>query len=66
MKPFVIGDSQTVLGFRLAGVEGRVATEREDVLAALGAGGGLPVEKNNLERGCAFGRGAQRFGFHQH
>lgn len=35
MKPFVIGDSQTVLGFRLAGVEGCVATEREDVLAAL-------------------------------
>jgi V/A-type H+-transporting ATPase subunit F len=36
MKFFVIGDSQTVLGFRLIGVEGKVAEEREEALEALG------------------------------
>ena len=35
MIPFVIGDSQTVAGFRLVGVGGRVATGRDDALAAL-------------------------------
>jgi len=35
MKFFVIGDRETVLGFRLVGVEGRIATEREEALAAL-------------------------------
>jgi len=36
MKFFVIGDRDTVTGFRLAGVDGRVATERNDALSALG------------------------------
>ncbi|HOF38647.1 MAG TPA: V-type ATP synthase subunit F [Candidatus Hydrogenedentes bacterium] len=35
MIPFVIGDDQTVLGFRLVGVEGRVASGRDQMLAAL-------------------------------
>ena len=35
MKFYVIGDRQTVLGFRLVGVEGTVATEREAALEAL-------------------------------
>ena len=35
MKFHVIGDRQTVLGFRLVGVEGTVATEREEALTAL-------------------------------
>ena len=35
MKFFVIGDQETVLGLRLVGVEGAVATEREDALVAL-------------------------------
>jgi V/A-type H+-transporting ATPase subunit F len=35
MKFFVIGDRQTVLGFRLVGIEGRQAEEREEALAAL-------------------------------
>ena len=35
MKFFVIGDVETVTGFRLAGVDGRVATEREEILSAL-------------------------------
>jgi V/A-type H+-transporting ATPase subunit F len=35
MKFYVIGDKQTVLGFRLVGIEGTVAAEREDTLAAL-------------------------------
>jgi len=35
MKFFVIGDSQTTLGFRLVGVEGKVAGERQDALSAL-------------------------------
>lgn len=35
MTFFVIGDRETVLGFRLVGVEGRVAPERESALAAL-------------------------------
>ena len=35
MKFHVIGDRQTVLGFRLVGVEGTVATEREAALEAL-------------------------------
>ncbi|HPA03483.1 MAG TPA: V-type ATP synthase subunit F [Candidatus Hydrogenedentes bacterium] len=35
MVPFIIGDGQTVLGFRLVGVEGRVASGRDDALAAL-------------------------------
>jgi V/A-type H+-transporting ATPase subunit F len=35
MKFFVIGDRQTVLGFRLVGVEGKVAVEREEALSAL-------------------------------
>jgi V/A-type H+-transporting ATPase subunit F len=35
MKFFVIGDRQTILGFRLVGIEGKLAVEREDVLAAL-------------------------------
>ena len=37
MKFFVIGDRQTVLGFRLVGIEGAVASEREDVLDTLNA-----------------------------
>ena len=37
MKFFVIGDRQTVLGFRLVGIEGTVAGEREDALDALNA-----------------------------
>jgi V/A-type H+-transporting ATPase subunit F len=35
MKFFVIGDRQTVLGFRLVGIEGKRAEEREEALAAL-------------------------------
>jgi V/A-type H+-transporting ATPase subunit F len=35
MKLFVIGDDQTVLGYRLVGVEGKVAEGREEALAAL-------------------------------
>jgi V/A-type H+-transporting ATPase subunit F len=35
MKFYVIGDKQTVLGFRLVGIEGTVAAEREDTLSAL-------------------------------
>lgn len=35
MRFFVIGDRETVLGFRLVGVEGNVALEREEALAAL-------------------------------
>jgi len=35
VKFFVIGDQETVLGLRLVGVEGAVATEREDALVAL-------------------------------
>jgi V/A-type H+-transporting ATPase subunit F len=35
VKFFVIGDRQTVLGFRLVGIEGKQAGEREDALAAL-------------------------------
>jgi V/A-type H+-transporting ATPase subunit F len=35
MKYFVIGDSDTVLGFAYASVQGRVAEAREAVLAAL-------------------------------
>jgi V/A-type H+-transporting ATPase subunit F len=35
MKFFVIGDRETVLGFRLVGVEGCVAVERDAALAAL-------------------------------
>jgi V/A-type H+-transporting ATPase subunit F len=35
MKFFVIGDRQTVLGFRLVGIEGKQVEEREDALAAL-------------------------------
>ncbi len=34
MRCFAIGDTQTVLGLRLVGVEGAVATEREQALAA--------------------------------
>jgi V/A-type H+-transporting ATPase subunit F len=37
MKFFVIGDRQTVLGFRLVGIEGIAAGEREDALDALDA-----------------------------
>lgn len=37
MKFFVIGDRQTVLGFRLVGIEGAVAGEREDALDTLNA-----------------------------
>ncbi len=35
MTFFVIGDRETVLGFRLAGVEGRVVDERDAAMAAL-------------------------------
>ena len=35
MKFFVIGDRETVLGFRLVGVEGTIATLRADALVAL-------------------------------
>jgi len=35
MRFFVIGDRETVLGFRLVGVEGNIAVEREKALAAL-------------------------------
>ncbi len=35
MKLHVIGDNQAVLGFRLVGVAGSVAVEREDALSAL-------------------------------
>ena len=35
MKFYVIGDRQTVLGFRLVGIRGKVADGREDALEAL-------------------------------
>ena len=35
MQFFVIGDRETVLGFRLAGVKGIAATDREETLNAL-------------------------------
>jgi V/A-type H+-transporting ATPase subunit F len=35
MKFYVIGDRQTVLGFRLVGIEGVEAEDRGDALAAL-------------------------------
>jgi len=35
MKYFVIGDSDTVLGFSYASVEGRVAATRDETLSAL-------------------------------
>ena len=35
MKFYVIGDDETVLGFRLVGVAGSVVGEREDALLAL-------------------------------
>jgi V/A-type H+-transporting ATPase subunit F len=35
MKFFVIGDNDTVLGFRLVGVPGRAVGTRDDALAAL-------------------------------
>jgi V/A-type H+-transporting ATPase subunit F len=35
VKFYVIGDRQTVLGFRLVGIDGTVAVEREDGLTAL-------------------------------
>jgi V/A-type H+-transporting ATPase subunit F len=35
MKFHVIGDRQTVLGFRLVGIEGTQVTNREEALAAL-------------------------------
>ena len=35
MHFFVIGDRETVLGFRLAGVTGKAATDREETLSAL-------------------------------
>ena len=35
MKFFVLGDDDTVLGFRLVGVAGKVVGTREDTLAAL-------------------------------
>lgn len=42
MKYFVIGDSDTVLGFSYATVDGRVAATREEILAALGEARGKP------------------------
>ena len=35
MKFYVIGDRQTVLGFRLVGIEGTDVTDRDEALAAL-------------------------------
>lgn len=35
MKFYAIGDGQTILGLRLVGIEGTVATEREPALEAL-------------------------------
>ncbi len=35
MKYFVIGDSDTVLGFRFAGIEGEIVTGTAEALAAL-------------------------------
>ena len=35
MKLFVIGDRETVLGFRLVGVEGAVVTDRAEALSAM-------------------------------
>jgi V/A-type H+-transporting ATPase subunit F len=35
VKLFVIGDQETVLGFRFVGVEGTVSVARDDALAAL-------------------------------
>ncbi len=32
MKFFVIGDEETVLGFKLAGVEGKVISDKEELL----------------------------------
>jgi V/A-type H+-transporting ATPase subunit F len=37
MKYFVIGDSDTVLGFSYTSVEGRVAETRDEILTALDA-----------------------------
>ena len=37
MKFYVIGDRQTVLGFRLVGIQGTVVMEREETLEALRA-----------------------------
>ncbi len=37
MKFYVIGDRQTVLGFRLVGIEGTDAADRDEALAALKA-----------------------------
>lgn len=37
MKFFVIGDRETVLGFRLVGVDGQIAEERDGALEALEA-----------------------------
>ena len=35
MKVSVIGDKDTVTGFRLAGIDGRVATSKEDAVKAI-------------------------------
>jgi V/A-type H+/Na+-transporting ATPase subunit F len=35
VKFFVIGDRETVTGFRLVGVDGHIATERDEVLSVL-------------------------------
>ena len=35
MKLFVIGDRETVLGFRLVGIEGTVVIDRAEALAAM-------------------------------
>jgi V/A-type H+-transporting ATPase subunit F len=35
LKFYVIGDRQTVLGFRLVGIEGKTVEGREDALSAL-------------------------------
>jgi len=37
LKYFVLGDEDTVLGFALAGIEGRVAATREEATAGLEA-----------------------------
>ena len=37
MKFYVIGDRQTILGFRLVGIEGRAVESREEALDALKA-----------------------------
>jgi V/A-type H+-transporting ATPase subunit F len=41
MKFYAIGDRQTILGFRLVGVDGTVATGREEALEALREAVGL-------------------------